>query len=106
MSSYSELKTSQDAHLRAKQIKSLIHSLKQKIKKIEQEGEVGPANCHILRYQVNRNGTVYWYYKLKAAESIFTMATNNEKKTKQNSQNRKLPRLAIMKCYINILGEC
>jgi hypothetical protein len=82
MSSNSELKTSQDAHLRAKQIKSLIRSLKQKIKKIEQEGEVAPANCYILRYQVNRNGTIYWYYKLQAAESIFPMATNHEKKTK------------------------
>ena len=82
MSSHSELKTSQDVHLRAKQIKSLIRSLKQKIKKIEREGEVAPANCHIIRYQVNGKGTIYWYYKLQAAESIFPMATNNEKKTK------------------------
>lgn len=82
MSSHSELKTSQDAHLRAKQIKSLIRSLKQKIKKINSEGEVAPDNCHILRYQVNRNGTIYWYYKLQATESIFPMATNSQKKTK------------------------
>ena len=82
MSSHSELKTSQDAPLRAKQIKSLIPSLKQKIKKIEREGEVAPPHCHIIRYQVNRNGTIYWDYKLQAAESIFPMATNNEKKTK------------------------
>ncbi len=52
MSSHSELKTSQDVHLRAKQIKSLIRSLKQKIKKIEREGEVAPANCHIIRFRL------------------------------------------------------
>ena len=74
--------------LRSKQIKSLIRSLKQKIKKIEQEGEVAPANCHILRYQVNRNGTIYWYYKLQAASSIFPMATNSLQKTKYKYERK------------------
>lgn len=76
------LKTSQDATIRAKQIKSLIRSLKHKIKKIEQEGEVTPANCHIIRYQVKRNEKIHWYYKLQATESIFTMATDSQKTTK------------------------
>ncbi|EAM52613.1 hypothetical protein CwatDRAFT_5688 [Crocosphaera watsonii WH 8501] len=67
MSSHSELKTSQDVHLRAKQIKSLIRSLKQKIKKIEREGKVAPANCHIIRYQVNGKGTIYWHYNPDSA---------------------------------------
>ena len=82
MSSQSELKTSQDAHLRSKQIKSLIRSLKQKIKKIESEGELAPANCRIIRYQVKRSPKIHWYYKLQSPESIFPMATDSEKKTK------------------------
>ncbi len=64
MSTQKSLKTSQQATLRAKQIKSLIRKLKQKIQKIEREGELAPPNCHIIRYQINRNQKIYWYYKL------------------------------------------
>ena len=107
MSHQTSLPTSQAASLRVKQIKSLIRSLKQKIKKIEREGEVAPANCHIIRYQVNRNGRIYWYYKLQATESIFPMATNNEKKTKYKYLGRAgseahigaVEKLTLMKSY-------
>nr|WP_245602811.1 hypothetical protein [Gloeothece verrucosa] len=75
------LKTSQGTTLRAKQIKGLIRSLKQKIQKIQKEGEVAPPNCHIIRYQVTQNQKIYWYYKLQAAEPIFTQATDSAKKT-------------------------
>ena len=82
MSTQKSLKTSQEATLRAQQIKSLIRKLKQKIQKIEREGEVAPPHCHIIRYQINRNQKIYWYYKLQAAEPIFPMATDSNKKTK------------------------
>ncbi len=82
MSHQTLLPTSQAAPLRVKQIKSLIRSLKQKIKKIEREGELAPANCRIIRYQVKRNQKIHWYYKLQSSESIFPMATDSSKKTK------------------------
>ncbi|MGB3510132.1 MAG: transposase [Microcoleaceae cyanobacterium] len=56
--------------------------MKQKIKKIEQEGEVAPCEVHIIRYQVNRNQKLYYYYKLQSASPIFSMATDSHKKTK------------------------
>ena len=82
MSHQTSLPTSQAASLRVKQIKSLIHSLKQKIKKIESEGQLAPTKCRIIRYQVKRNQKIHWYYKLQSPESIFPMATDSEKKTK------------------------
>ena len=45
MSTQKSLKTSQEGTLRAKQIKSLIRNLKQKIQKIERSGEVAPPHC-------------------------------------------------------------
>ncbi len=74
--------TTQSAALRGKQIQGLIRKMKQKIKKIEREGEVIPRDCHIIRYQVNRNQKLYYYYKLQSAEPIFPMATDSQKKTK------------------------
>lgn len=82
MSTDKPLLTYQEAELRAKQIKSLVRKLKQKIKKIEREGEVAPPNCHIIRYQVNQNQKIYWYYKLQAMKPIFPKATDSSKKTK------------------------
>jgi len=55
--------------------------MKQKIKKIEREGEVIPRDCHIIRYQVNRNQKLYYYYKLQSTSPIFPMATDSQKKT-------------------------
>ncbi|MGF1488904.1 MAG: hypothetical protein ACFBSE_17605 [Prochloraceae cyanobacterium] len=74
--------TAQAPIVRGKQIKSAIRKLKNKIKKIESEGEVAPENCHIIRYQIRRNQKIYWYYKLQAKEPIFPMLDNPEKKTK------------------------
>ncbi len=51
MLKYNFLKTNQEAGLRAKQIKATIRKLKQKIQKIEAEGEVAPPPCHVIRYQ-------------------------------------------------------
>ena len=82
MSTQKSYKTSQSARTRAKQIKATIRKLKQKIKKIELEGEVAPPNCHIIRYQTKQNQKIYWYYKLQAAERIFPMANDSSKKTK------------------------
>lgn len=82
MSKQKFLKTSQDAQTRAKQIKALIRQLKQKIEKIEREGEVAPPHCHIIRYQIKQNQKIYWYYKLQSAEPIFPMASAPEQKTK------------------------
>ena len=75
-------KTSQPSKLRSQQIKATIRKLKQKIQKVEREGEVAPPHCHIIRYQTKQNQKIYWYYKLQAAEPIFTMATDSSKKTK------------------------
>ncbi len=61
----SDLQTTQSALVRGKQIKSAVRKLKQKIKKIQAEGEVAPRNCHIIRYQIKRNQKIYWYYKLQ-----------------------------------------
>ncbi|WP_245602621.1 hypothetical protein [Gloeothece verrucosa] len=52
MDSQNCLKTNQDPTRRARQIKNLIRKFKQKIQKIQNEGEVAPPNCHIIRYQV------------------------------------------------------
>ena len=78
----SKLHTTQSPLVRGKQIKSAVRKLKQKIKKIQAEGEVAPQNCHIIRYQIRRNQKIYWYYKLQASEPIFPMVENPEKKTK------------------------
>ncbi|MDJ0718569.1 MAG: hypothetical protein QNJ54_30820 [Prochloraceae cyanobacterium] len=78
----SKLHTTQSPLVRGKQIKSAVRKLKQKIKKIQAEGEVAPQNCHIIRYQIRRNQKIYWYYKLQASEPIFPMVDNPEKKTK------------------------
>ncbi len=80
--SIQNLKTSQSASLRAKQLKTVISQLKRKIKKIEKEGEVAPPNCHLLRYQVTQNQKIYWYYKLQASSPIFERATSSQTKTK------------------------
>ncbi len=82
MSGDSKALTTQPAIVRGKQIKSAVRKLKNKIKKIKSEGEVAPQNCHIIRYQIRRNQKIYWYYKLQAAEPIFPMVDNPEKKTK------------------------
>ncbi len=80
--------TTQSAALRGKQIQSLIRKLKQKIQKIEREAEVTPRDCHIIRYQVNRNQKLYYYYKLQSAEPIFPMATDSHKKTKYKYERK------------------
>ena len=82
MSTEKSQKTTQSATLRAKQIQGLIRKMKQKIKKIEREGEVAPLDCLIIRYQVNRNQKLYYYYKLQSTSPIFPMATDSRKKTK------------------------
>ena len=74
--------TAQAPIVRGKQIKSAIRKLKNKIKKIKSEGEVAPKNCHIIRYQIRRNQKIYWYYKLQAAEPIFPMVKDLNKKSK------------------------
>jgi hypothetical protein len=56
--------------------------LKQKIQKIEAEGEVAPPRCHIIRYQTKQNQKIYWYYKLQANEPLFPTATDSNKKSK------------------------
>ena len=78
----SELHTTQPTLVRGKQIKSAVRKLKQKIKKIQAEGEVAPQNCHIIRYQIKRNQKIYWYYKLQAAEPIFPMVKDVNQKSK------------------------
>ena len=82
MSTQTSKQTTQSAAIRGKQIQGLIRKMKQKIKKIEREGEVIPCDCHIIRYQVNRNQKLYYYYKLQSASPIFPMATDSQKKTK------------------------
>ena len=82
MSTEKSQKTTQSATIRAKQIQGLIRKMKQEIKKIEREGEVAPLDCHIIRYQVNRNQKLYYYYKLQSTSPIFPMATDSRKKTK------------------------
>ena len=82
MSTEKSQKTTQSATLRAKQIQGLIRKIKQKIKNIEREGEVAPVDCLIIRYQVNRNQKLYYYYKLQSTLPIFPMATDSRKKTK------------------------
>ncbi|MGD1701717.1 hypothetical protein [Dapis sp. BLCC M229] len=82
MSTQKSYKTTQSATLRRKQIKSLIRKLQQKIKQIKQEGEVAPPEVHLIRYQVNRNQKLYYYYKLQSGQPIFPMATDSQKKTK------------------------
>ncbi len=82
MSTEKSYQTTQSATLRAKQIQGLIRNMKQKIKKIEREGEVAPREVHIIRYQVNRNQKLYYYYKLQSTSPIFPMATDSQKKTK------------------------
>ena len=82
MSTEKSQKTTQSATLRAKQIQGLIRKIKQKIKNIEREGEVAPVDCLIIRYQVNRNQKLYYYYKLQSTLPIFPMATDSQKKTK------------------------
>ena len=82
MSTEKSQKTTQSATIRAKQIQGLIRKIKQKIKKIEREGEVAPVDCLIIRYQVNRNQKLYYYYKLQSTSPIFPMATDRRKKTK------------------------
>ena len=76
------LKTNQEAGLRAKQIKATIRKLKQKIQKIEAEGEVAPPHCHVIRYQTKQNQKIYWYYKLQGNEPLFPTATDSNKKSK------------------------
>ena len=76
------LKTNQEVSLRAKQIKATIRKLKRKIQKISSEGEVAPPHCHVIRYQTKQNEKIYWYYKLQAAEPIFSTATDENKKSK------------------------
>ena len=63
--SLQNLKTSQSASLRAKQLKTVINQLKRKIKKIEKEGEVAPPNCHLIRYQVTQNQKIYWFTEVE-----------------------------------------
>ena len=82
MSTEKSQQTTQSATIRAKQIQGLIRKIKQKIKKIEREGEVAPVDCLIIRYQVNRNQKLYYYYKLQSTSPIFPMATDSRKKTK------------------------
>ena len=82
MSTPTSKQTTQSAAIRGKQIQSLIRKMKQKIKKIEREGEVIPREVHIIRYQVNRNQKLYYYYKLQSTSPIFPMATDSRKKTK------------------------
>ena len=82
MSTEKSQKSTQSATIRAKQIQGLIRKIKQKIKKIEREGEVAPVDCLIIRYQVNRNQKLYYYYKLQSTSPIFPMATDSRKKTK------------------------
>ncbi|MCL2926240.1 MAG: hypothetical protein MGF17_16945 [Trichodesmium sp. MAG_R04] len=82
MSTQTSKQTTQSAAIRGKKIHALIRNMKQKIKKIEREGEVIPRDCHIIRYQVNKNQKLYYYYKLQSASPIFPMATDSQKKTK------------------------
>ena len=89
MSTPTSKQTTQSAAIRGKQIQSLIRKMKQKIKKIEREGEVIPREVHIIRYQVNRNLKLYYYYKLQSASPIFPMATDSQKKTKYKYERKR-----------------
>ncbi|MDJ0556281.1 MAG: hypothetical protein QNJ68_17955 [Microcoleaceae cyanobacterium MO_207.B10] len=80
--------TTQSAAIRGKQIQGLIRKMKQKIKKIEREGEIIPRDCHIIRYQVNRNQKLYYYYKLESASPIFPIATDSQKKTQYKYERK------------------
>ena len=89
MSTPTSKQTTQSAAIRGKQIQSLIRKMKQKIKKIEREGEVITREVHIIRYQVNRNQKLYYYYKLQSTLPIFPMATDSQKKTKYKYERKR-----------------
>ena len=89
MSTPTSKQTTQSAAIRGKQIQSLIRKMKQKIKKIEREGKVIPREVHIIRYQVNRNQKLYYYYKLQSASPIFPMDTDSQKKTKYKYERKR-----------------
>lgn len=81
-------KLAPDLAKRAERLTATIATLKVKIQKIFDEGEVAPKGCYVARYQVRQRQKIYWYYKLQATEPIFVQASDCKKKSKYKHLGR------------------
>jgi hypothetical protein len=59
---------------RANRISTAIEILNRKIAQIEEEGQIAPPLCDVVRYQARGNKYRYYYYQLKAESAIFPKA--------------------------------
>ncbi len=72
----------QDLAERAERLQEAIASLKEQIEQIEENGEVAPFGCCVLRYQARGKQGTYWYYKLHASTGIFPTRSGKMSKYK------------------------
>ena len=72
----------QDLAERAERLQESIASLKKQIEQIEENGEVAPVGCCVLRYQARGKQGTYWYYKLHANTRIFPTRSGKMSKYK------------------------
>lgn len=59
---------------RANRISTAIELLNRKIAQIEEEGQIAPPLCDVVRYQARGHKYRYYYYQLKAESAIFPKA--------------------------------
>ena len=79
MSAKSQAQQEQDKAARAERLQAAIATLEQRIRQLEQEGEVAPRGCYVARYQARGQRGAYWYYKLQASKPIFPTTTGKRK---------------------------
>jgi hypothetical protein len=67
-----------DFSTRFDELKHLLQQLQQGIEDINDEGDIAPPGCWIVRYQAKgRKGERYWYYKWMSHEPIFVTKNGN-----------------------------
>lgn len=67
-----------DLATRISELNFLQQQLQQDLKIIEQEGEIAPSGCWIVRYQAKgQKGGRYWYYKWMSHDPIFVTKNGN-----------------------------
>jgi hypothetical protein len=67
-----------DLSTRFDELKYLVKQLQQGIEDINDEGDIAPPGCWIVRYQAKgRKGERYWYYKWMSHDPIFVTKNGN-----------------------------
>jgi len=71
MSNLNQQNKQQDLEVRLEELKYLFAQIDQEIELLNQQGELAPPGCWIVRYRARGKGGTYWYYKWQSRKAIF-----------------------------------